>query len=139
MSKIQNKIHKVTSKEMKEIEKVLAKMEYLKICRIDTIKTNSCEDLYKEMAKSFNFNYSENVQYYLENLDEIYDEMNLNKQGFAVIVYNYEKSKKFPYCKNYDREEFEKMMQIMCEEYLIDCINCKGELVEIFFNVYLVD
>ena len=139
MSKIENKIHRVTNSEMEEIEKELAKMDYLNICRIDATKINSCKDLYKEIAKAFNFNYSDNIQYYLENLDEIYDEMNLNKQGFAVIVYNYEKSKKFPYFKIYNREEFEKIMRIMCEEYLIDCINYKGELVETFFNVYLVD
>ncbi len=48
MSKIENKVHKVTSSEMQEIENELAKKDYLKVCRIDAIKTDSCKDLYKK-------------------------------------------------------------------------------------------
>ena len=131
--KIENKIHRVTSSEMKKIEKELAKMDYLKICKIDASKTNSCKDLYKEIAKAFNFKYTDDYYYYLDYIRDLYDEMNLDKQGFAIIIYNYEKSKK------YDTQHFEKIMSMLCEEYLEIYINCKREEVEVFFSVYLVD
>ena len=139
MSKIENKIHRVTSSEMKEIEKTLAKMDYLKICRIDGKKIKDRLEIYDILAEEFEFTKTWDDQYFLEYLTDLFDAMSLEKQGFAIIIYDYSKAMPTSFWFKDDKKIIERTFEIACESYLVDCINYHNEYVETFFNVYLVD
>ena len=143
MEKIENKIHRVTREEMKEIEKELAKMDYLKICRMNGEELKYDFDAYDKMADSFGFERTWDVHYFLDYMNDLYDELNPAKQGFAIIIDNYSKSmvrgifkKKV---REYDRKDLEKVFDILCHNYQETCIDYDYNSIVVFFNVYLVD
>ena len=137
--KIENKIHRVTSSEMEKIEKELSKMDYLKICRIDGKKIKDRLEIYDILAEEFEFTKTWDDQYFIEYLSDLFDAMSLEKQGFAIIIYDYSKAMPTSFWFKDDKKIIERTFEIACKSYLVDCINYHNEYVETFFNVYLVD
>ena len=139
---IKNKIHRVTSEEMKEIKKELLKRPNMNICEYDMKGEIETLELKEKIAKDFGLIYYDDEHDYYSELSGMYW-YRPEDSGWAIILYNYSKGLRGFYFGKRFRKQLDELFTRVCNDYMdneaIAQMTCNTYTKQYFFNVYYVD